>query len=153
MLYFIVASYLATSMLTEGGWRISNTMDSEFCISALEEAIATYGVPAIFNTDQGSQFTSDAFVGVLQSHGIRLSMDGRNRALDNVIVERFWRTLKYEDIYLREYQNMSELKDGLRRYFRFYNEERFHASLSYATPDETYNNVFKDGEQELVSVA
>jgi putative transposase len=134
-------------------WRISNTMDAEFCISALEEAIAIYGVPAIFNTDQGSQFTSDAFLGVLQSHGIRISMDGKNRALDNVIVERFWRTLKYEDIYLRDYQNMSELKDGLRRYFRFYNEERFHSSLSYATPNEIYNSVFRDGEQELVSVA
>jgi putative transposase len=134
-------------------WRISNTMDAEFCISALEEAIAMHGVPAIFNTDQGSQFTSDAFVGVLQSHDIRISMDGKNRALDNVIVERFWRTLKYEDIYLRGYQNMTELKDGLKRYFRFYNEERFHASLNYATPNEIYNNVFKDGDQELVSVA
>jgi putative transposase len=134
-------------------WRVSNTMDAEFCISALEEAIVIYGVPAIFNTDQGSQFTSDAFVGVLQSHGIRISMDGKNRALDNVIVERFWRTLKYEDIYLRDYQNMGELKDGLKRYFRFYNEERFHASLNYATPDEIYNNVFKDGEQEITSAA
>ena len=134
-------------------WRVSNTMDAEFCISALEEAIAMYGVPAIFNTDQGSQFTSDAFVGVLQSHGIRISMDGKNRALDNVIVERFWRTLKYEDIYLREYQDMNELKDGLKRYFHFYNEERFHASLGYATPDEIYSNVFKDAEPELVSVA
>jgi putative transposase len=134
-------------------WRISNTMDAEFCISALEEAIAVYGVPAIFNTDQGSQFTSEAFVGVLQSHGILISMDGKNRALDNVIVERFWRTLKYEDIYLREYQNLSELKDGLKRYFRFYNEERFHASLSYTTPNETYNSIFKDEEPELVSVA
>jgi putative transposase len=134
-------------------WRISNTMDAEFCISALEEAIAMHGVPAIFNTDQGSQFTSDAFVGVLQSHDIRISMDGKKRALDNVIVERFWRTLKYEDIYLRGYQNMNELKDGLKRYFRFYNEERFHASLNYATPNEIYNNVFKDGDQELVSVA
>jgi putative transposase len=134
-------------------WRVSNTMDAEFCISALEEAIVIYGVPAIFNTDQGSQFTSDAFLGVLQSHGIRISMDGKNRALDNVIVERFWRTLKYEDIYLRDYQNMGELKDGLKRYFRFYNEERFHASLNYATPDEIYNNVFKDGEQEITSAA
>jgi putative transposase len=112
-----------------------------------------YGVPAIFNTDQGSQFTSDAFVGVLQSHGIRISMDGKNRVLDNVIVERFWRTLKYEDIYLRDYQNMSELKGGLKRYFRFYNEERFHASLNYATPNEIYNNVFRDGEQESTSAA
>jgi putative transposase len=134
-------------------WRVSNTMDAEFCISALEEAIASYGVPAIFNTDQGSQFTSDGFVGVLQSHGIKISMDGKNRALDNVIVERFWRTLKYEDIYLRDYQNMSELKDGLKRYFGFYNEQRFHASLDYMTPDAMYYSVFKDKENELVSVA
>jgi putative transposase len=123
-------------------WRVSNTMDAEFCVSALEEAIAVWGVPAIFNTDQGSQFTSDAFVGALESHGIRVSMDGKNRALDNIFVERFWRTLKYEDIYLKDYQTMGELKIGLRRYFDFYNGERFHESLGYATPDAIYEGRF-----------
>lgn len=123
-------------------WRVSNTMDAEFCVAALEDAIARYGVPAIFNTDQGSQFTSDAFISVLERHGIRISMDGKNRALDNILVERFWRSLKYEDIYLREYQTLADLKAGLRRYFEFYNSERFHQSLDYATPDEVYDSRF-----------
>jgi putative transposase len=95
-------------------WRVSNTMDAQFCVAALEEAIAHYGVPGIFNTDQGSQFTSDAFVSVLEEYGIQISMDGVKRALDNIFVERFWRSLKYEDIYLKDYQTMIELKDGLR---------------------------------------
>lgn len=134
-------------------WRVSNTMDAEFCVAALEEAIATWGVPAIFNTDQGSQFTSEAFVGVLASHGIRISMDGRNRALDNIFVERFWRSLKYEDIYLKDYQTMEELKQGVKRYFRFYNSERFHQSLEYKTPDEVYSSCFKEQVQGLQAVA
>ncbi len=134
-------------------WRISNTMDAEFCVAALEEAIAIWGVPGIFNTDQGSQFTSDAFVGVLETHGIRISMDGRNRALDNIFVERFWRSLKYEDIYLKDYQTMEELKQGLKRYFGFYNSERFHQSLDYQTPDTVYCSCFKEREQNLLAVA
>jgi len=134
-------------------WRISNTMDAEFCVAALEEAIAIWGVPAIFNTDQGSQFTSEAFVGVLEAHGIRISMDGRNRALDNIFVERFWRSLKYEDIYLKDYQTMEELKQGLKRYFGFYNSERFHQSLDYQTPDIVYCSCFKEREQNLLAVA
>jgi len=119
-------------------WRISNTMDAQFCVSALEEAIASYGIPGIFTTDQGSQFTSDAFVSVLEGHGIRISMDGVNRALDNIFVERFWRSLKYEDIYLKDYRTMPELKEGLARYMKFYNSERFHQSLAYETPDTIY---------------
>ncbi len=119
-------------------WRVSNTMDAQFCVSALEEAIATYGVPGIFNTDQGSQFTSDVFVSVLEGQGIRISMDGVNRALDNIFVERFWRSLKYEDIYLKDYRTMPELKEGLGRYMKFYNSERFHQSLEYETPDTIY---------------
>ena len=134
-------------------WRISNTMDAEFCVSALEEAIAIWGVPAIFNTDQGSQFTSDAFVEALESKGIRISMDGKNRALDNIFVERFWRTLKYEDIYLKDYETMSELKLGLRRYFEFYNSERFHAALDYATPNEIYASRFAEDQRALRAVA
>jgi len=117
-------------------------MDAQFCVSALEEAIAHYGVPGIFNTDQGSQFTSDAFVSVLESHGIRISMDGVNRAYDNIFVERFWRSLKYEDIYLKEYRTMTELKEGLARSMKFYNSERFHQSLAYETPDRMYESRF-----------
>ncbi len=134
-------------------WRISNTMDAEFCVAALEEAIAIWGVPAIFNTDQGSQFTSEAFVGALESHGIRISMDGRNRALDNIFVERFWRSLKYEDIYLKDYQTMEELKQGLKRYFGFYNSERFHQSLDYKTPNIVYGSCFSEQEPGLLAVA
>lgn len=123
-------------------WRVSNTLDAEFCVAALEEAINRYGIPAIFNTDQGCQFTSEAFTGTLERHGIRISMDGRNRALDNIFVERFWRSLKYEDIYLRDYQSMVELKAGVARYFEFYNGERFHESLGYETPDAIYAGKF-----------
>lgn len=121
-------------------WRLSNSMDADFCVEALEEAILLYGEPAIFNTDQGSQFTSSAFTGVLKDHGIRISMDGKGRALDNIFVERLWRTLKYEDIYIKSYENMIELKQGIRRYFDFYNNERFHQSLGYATPEDMYES-------------
>ena len=134
-------------------WRVSNTMDAEFCVSALEEAIALWGEPAIFNTDQGSQFTSDAFVGALEARGIQVSMDGKDRALDNIFAERFWWSLKYEDIYLKDYQTMSELKLGLKRYFEFYNGERFHASLDYATPNATYAERFAEDRQALRAAA
>ena len=129
-------------------WQVSNTMDAEFCVSALEEAMAVWGEPAIFNTDQGSQFTSEAFVKVLESHGIQISMDGKNRALDNVFVERFWRSLKYEDIYIKGYETMPELRLGLRRYFEFFNGERFHQSLDYATPNEVYEGRFRPSEEQ-----
>ncbi len=132
-------------------WQVSNTMDAQFCVAALEEAIAHYGIPGTFNTDQGSQFTSDAFVSVLEAHGIRISMDGVNRALDNIFVERFWRSLKYEDIYLKDYRTMPELKAGLARYLRFYNSERFHQSLEYETPDSIYSSKFL--VRELMNVA
>ena len=123
-------------------WRISNTMDVSFCVDALEDALMQYGIPAIFNTDQGSQFTSDAFVGVLKDHGIDISMDGKGRALDNIYVERLWRTLKYEEIYLHSYDSIIELKDAVNRYFNFYNKERFHQSLDYETPDDIYYRTF-----------
>ena len=133
-------------------WKLSNTIDAAFCVAALEEAIAVWGVPAVLNTDQGSQFTSEAFTGVLRDHGVQISMDGVNRALDNIYVERFWRTLKYEDIYLRDYQSMSELKAGLDRYFRFYNGHRYHQSLDNATPNEIYAARFQSIElQEAVA--
>ena len=132
-------------------WRVSNTMDAQFCVAALEEAIAHYGVPSIFNTDQGSQFTSDAFISVLEEHGIQISMDSVNRALDNIFVEQFWRSLKYEDIYLKDYRTMVELKAGIDRYIRFYNSERFHQSLEYETPDTIYESKFP--ARELKNVA
>ena len=121
-------------------WRLSNTLDADFCVAALEEAIAIYGIPAIFNTDQGCQYTSDAFIGVLKSHHIEISMSGKGRALDNVYVERLWRSLKYEDIYLQSYESMTELKAGIKRYFEFYNTERFHQSLDYLTPEMMYES-------------
>ncbi len=125
-------------------WRVSNTMEAQFCVSALEEAIQRWGVPAIFNTDQGSQFTSEVFLQVLEGYGIQISMDGRDRVLDNIRVERFWRSLKYEDIYLKDYQSMGELKEGLSRYFQFYNSQRYHQALEYCTPDEVYASPFAD---------
>lgn len=124
-------------------WRISNTMDTIFCIEALNEAIETYGVPGIFNTDQGSQFTSEAFTGILLDHGIQISMDGKGRALDNIYVERLWRTLKYEEIYINCYEDIKELKTAVTKYFKFYNTERFHQSLDYETPDKMYYSAFE----------
>ena len=123
-------------------WKLSNTIDAEFCIAALDEAIMTYGIPAIFNSDQGSQFTSKEFTDKLKSYKIRISMDGKGRALDNIFIERLWRSLKYEEIYLNEYRSMEDLKIALKKYFNFYNAERFHQSLEYDTPDEIYNSVF-----------
>jgi putative transposase len=114
-------------------WRLSNTLDTEFCIDALKAALAQ-ARPEIFNTDQGCQFTAVAWTSVLKEHGVAISMDGRGRALDNVFVERLWRSVKYEDIYPRAYRTMSEALEGLERYFQFYNTERLHQSLGYATP-------------------
>ncbi len=116
-------------------WRISNSMDASFCVDCLEEALIGHGKPAIFNTDQGVQFTSLAFTGVLIREGVAISMDGRGRALDNIFVERLWRNVKHEDVYLNGYATMGDLTVGLTRYFAFYNEERPHQSLSYQTPD------------------
>lgn len=128
-------------------WKLSNTMDASFCVAALEEAILKYGFQSIFNTDQGSQFSSDAFLSVLQAHGIQISMDSKDRALDNIYIERFWRSLKYEDIYLKDYQSMQELKEGISRYIWFYNNERFHESLDYETPDQRYGSKFSVGDR------
>ena len=119
-------------------WRLSNTLDASFCTEALEEAIRNFGTPDIFNTDQGSQFTSDAFVGILRSHGIAISMDGKGRWLDNVFVERLWRSVKYEEVYLKAYSYLAEARQGLREYFEFYNSQRRHQSLDRRTPDDVY---------------
>jgi putative transposase len=119
-------------------WRISNTLDTAFCVDCLEEALQRYGNPEIFNTDQGCQFTGENFTGVLKAHGIAISMDGRGRALDNIFVERLWRNVKYEDVYLKGYANSMELMIGLTEYFVFYNDERPHQSLGNLTPDQVY---------------
>ena len=119
-------------------WRLSNTLETDFCIEALEEALSRHGPPEIFNTDQGAQFTAAAFTAVLKAHQVQISMDGKGRWMDNVFVERLWRTVKYEDIYLRAYENPAELRAGLDRYFRFYNTQRGHAALDRQTPDEVY---------------
>ena len=119
-------------------WRLSNSMDASFCVDCLESAINDYGKPAIFNSDQGSQFTSKAFTDVLIQNDIAISMDGRGRALDNIFVERLWRSVKYENVYLKKYSTMQELLLGLTDYFQFYNQQRFHQSLGYATPDQVY---------------
>lgn len=119
-------------------WQVSNTLDSSFCVECLETAIQAYGEPDIFNTDQGCQFTATAFTDVLNLHGIKISMDGRGRALDNIFVERLWRSVKYEDVYLKCYIGVPALIAGLTEYFLFYNTERPHQALDYCTPDEIY---------------
>jgi putative transposase len=119
-------------------WRLSTTLETAFCKEALEEALLNFGKPEIFNTDQGSQFTSEEFTGVLQKHGIAISMDGRGRALDNVFVERLWRTVKYEHIFLNDYGSVSECQNGLNSFFDRYNNRREHQSLDYQFPREVY---------------
>jgi putative transposase len=119
-------------------WRISNSMDASFCVDCLEEALRNFGKPDIFNSDQGSQFTSADFTGVLKREGITISMDGRGRAFDNIFVERLWRNVKYEDVYLKGYATVSELLLGLSDYFVLYNSQRPHQALQYKTPDVVY---------------
>lgn len=120
-------------------WELSNTMDEWFCVQALETAMRRFGKPDIFNTDQGSQFTGLAFTGVLNEAGIRISMDGKGRALDNVVVERFWRSLKYEEVYLKEYESMVECRKGIADYILKYNNFRPHSTVGKVTPDMAYN--------------
>jgi len=119
-------------------WRVSNTLDASFCVEALEAAIETHGTPEIFNTDQGSQFTSEDFTGVLKQHGIRISMDGKGRWVDNVFVERLWRSVKYEEVNLKAYDSIAAARVSLGHYFVFYNTERRHQSLDRRTPDTVY---------------
>jgi putative transposase len=119
-------------------WRLSNTLDSAFCADALEEAITKYGCPDIFNTDQGSQFTAEAFTNILRSNGIAISMDGKGRWMDNIFIERLWKSVKYEDIYLKAYASMAEVKKGLAIYFQFYNEKRWHNNFDRKTPAVVY---------------
>jgi putative transposase len=121
-------------------WRLSNTMDAGFCVEALEGALQK-GRPEIFNTDQGAQFTSEAFPGLLERHGVRISMDGKGRYSDNLFIERLWRTVKYEEVYLKAYQDGKDARVGIGGYFRFYNAERPHQALGYRTPAEVFNSI------------
>ncbi len=123
-------------------WSISNTADVDLCMEALEKSLK-YEKPEIFNTDQGCQFTSDKFTGKLRDNNIKISMDGRGMMFDNIFVERLWRTVKYEDIYIRGYETISESRTGLKKYFEFYNNERYHQSLNYKTPWEFYAGIAK----------
>jgi putative transposase len=119
-------------------WRVSITMETSFCVEALQEALEKYDAPSIFNTDQGSQFTSEAFTGVLLKRGIAISMDGRGSWRDNVFIERLWRSVKYEEVYLKAYASVAEARDSLARYFTFYNTRRPHQGLDGKTPDQVY---------------
>ncbi len=119
-------------------WRLSNTMEARFCVEALEDAIALHGAPEVFNTDQGSQFTSSDFTGVLEARGVAISMDGKGRWIDNVFIERFWRSFKYENVYLHAYEDLTAARAGIGAYIGYYNGKRRHASLGRRTPDRVY---------------
>ncbi|MBK1660592.1 IS3 family transposase [Paracraurococcus ruber] len=135
-LYLVAVMDWATRKVL--AWRVSNTMEVEFCLEVLEEALARFGRPEIFNTDQGSQFTSQRFTGLLQQAGVRISMDGRGRWMDNVFIERLWRSLKYECVYLHAFETGSELRTGLSKWIGYYNARRPHSGLDGRTPDEAY---------------
>ncbi len=135
-LYLVAVMDWATRKVLS--WRVSNTMDTEFCVAALEEALARFGHPEIFNTDQGSQFTSPRFTAVLHAAGVKISMDGRGRWMDNVFVERLWRSLKDECVYLHAFETGSELRAGLSRWISYYNVRRPHSTLAGRTPDDAY---------------
>jgi putative transposase len=119
-------------------WRLSNTLDTSFCMEALEEALSLHDTPQIFNTDQGSQFTSDDFTNIFKKHDIKISMDGRGRWMDNVFIERLWKSVKYEEVYLKAYNSITEIRKGLTAWFDRYNKQRRHQGLDDRTPDEVY---------------
>lgn len=131
-------------------WRLSNTMTADFCVEALEDALRRYGPPEIFNTDQGAQFTGDEWLGTLKAAGVQISMDGKGRWIDNVFIERLWRSVKYEEVYLHAYENGSEARAGLMKYFEFYNARRTHQSHGYRTPDAVY---FADAAAGMLKAA
>jgi len=131
-------------------WRLSNTMTADFCVEALEDALRRYGPPEIFNTDQGAQFTGDEWLGTLKAAGVQISMDGKGRWIDNVLIERLWRSVKYEEVYLHAYENGSEARVGLMKYFEFYNARRTHQSHGYRTPDAVY---FADAAAAMLNAA
>jgi putative transposase len=133
-------------------WEVSASMDESFCVSALERALRLYPAPQIFNTDQGSQFTGKAFTGVLKKHDIQISMDGKGRCMDNIFIERLWRSVKYEEIYLNDYANAGALRKALRKYFHFYNTERPHQTFGGATPLEVYQHSIGDEKEKPLKV-
>ena len=138
-------------------WRISNTMDTALVMDVLDEALLKYGKPEIFNTDQGSQYTAKVHVNILKKHNIKISMDGVGRATDNICIERFWRSIKYEEIYLNEYKNMKVLRKAIEKYMDSYNRKRLHSAIDYKTPNEVYydyiNNLDFRGGKLLQSVS
>ncbi len=119
-------------------YRVSNSMDKSFCLEVLNDALQRYPKPEIFNTDQGSQYTSNEHIEILKNHNIQISMDGKGRATDNIAIERFWRTIKYEDLYINDYQNVKEIKRAISDFMKFYNKRRLHSTLNYLTPDTFY---------------
>jgi len=130
-------------------WRLSNTLDADFCVEALKEALQK-GRPDIFNTDQGAQFTSEEFTGILESKGVKISMDGRGSYSDNLFIERLWRTVKYEEVYLKSYRDGKEARDEIGEYFRFYNTTRPHQALGYQTPAELYGNPVESASESML---
>lgn len=132
-------------------WRLSNSMDTSFCTEALDDALAQ-GCPEIFNTDQGSQFTSEDFTGILKGKNIDISMDGKGRYLDNIFIERLWRSLKYEEVYLKAYDDIKQARASIAEWIRFYNFERQHQSLGYRTPWEVYQNIQKEEQKDIDQV-
>jgi putative transposase len=126
-------------------WELSNSMESSFCVKALERAISKHGAPEMFNSDQGSQFTGHRFTGVLERNGVRISMDGKGRCMDNIFIERLWRSVKYEEVYIKEYGTLPEARAGLAEYFQRYNCARPHQALGYKTPNEVYFSPNRDG--------
>lgn len=152
MLYFTAVIDLFSRKILS--WRLSNTMEVGFCLDVVEEAVTRYGIPSIFNCDQGSQYTSKEFITLLESYGIQISMDGKARCLDNIFVERTWRTLKYEWVFLKGYKTKDELEEGLDEFVEFFNGKRLHEGLGYQTPNEVYKagcfpNISNDTEKHL----
>ncbi len=147
--FFYLASIMDWASRAVLAWRLSNTMDASFCIEALEEALARWGAPEIFNNDQGSQFTSTAFTGVLERAGVRISMDGRGRCMDNIFIERLWRSLKYEDIYLKHYADGREARAGIAQWLAFYNDRRPHQALGYRTPMSVWREGMPSAERAV----
>ena len=133
-------------------WRVSTTLDVGFCLEALKAALEI-NCPDIFNTDQGSQFTAEDFINILLGKGIHVSMDGRGRVFDNIFIERLWRTVKYEEVYLKDYAGVQDAVGSLDKYFRFYNEKRIHQALNYKTPREVYFNLRRNGTLEKKKAA
>ena len=132
-------------------YRVSNSMDKSFCMEVLNEALSLYPKPEIFNTDQGSQYTSIEFTNILKQNQIKISMDGKGRATDNIAIERFWRSIKYEELYINEYKNVKEIKKAIAEYMEFYNKRRLHSTLDYDTPDKVYYQGLTKQQEELMA--